>query len=170
MKDISKTHDVFIYIIVLTCFAMAHYDGAGYAYGSTYQRFIYMFAHANILHLAMNLIAYFSISQMVKGTAMQYTPFLAAFLATFGTECDIPTVGLSGVIYAMLATTTYYFEQSRWRILSFAVVANGLYYLIGSVNVGLHVLSFAYSLIFTLIYDLYERRKNSNIQGRVRVF
>lgn len=169
MKDISKAHDVFIYIIVLICFAMAHYDGAGYVDGSTYQRFIYMFAHANIIHLAVNLIAFFSISQMVKGTWLQYTPFLSAYLATYGTECTIPTIGLSGVIYAMLATITFYFEKSRWRILSFAFIANAVYYFIGSVNVGLHVLSFAYSLIFTLIYNLYERRKNSNVQGRVRV-
>lgn len=162
MNNISKVHDIFMYIVILTCCACYYLKDVGFTYDSTWERFVYMFAHANGIHLFINVLTFFTLTQYMNGTLLQYTPFAIAVLATFGSENDMQTVGLSGVLYAMLATCAYYFDKYRWKIILGAISVNAFYMIFGNVNVILHSLCFLYSLIITF---LYERFYQNRFQG-----
>jgi membrane associated rhomboid family serine protease len=148
----------FVSIIVFVASLFLDTNILGYHESSSwYTRFTYIFASTNILHLAINLYAYSVFNKVFQKLFIpnhKYIAFIVAILATFGTEQSLPTVGLSGVVYAMLGITCAK-VHTRQMILSMLVVLaiNVISFFFGQSNVFLHCLCFTYSLIISLIYE-----------------
>lgn len=154
MSTSATYREVFIALIIIISASCYYVNDLGFTEHSTWQRFTYMFSHANIIHLTLNWLAFYVLAEYVKLTPFLFTPYIIAVLATFGSEMSLPTVGLSGVCYAMLGTSCYYAEgTSRWRIIIAFIFSNGFMLIGGHINVILHTLCFVYSIITSYIYE-----------------
>lgn len=116
------TNSCMKYLIVLICIIVYIFFGneLGFAIGTPwYTHFTYIFQHASVWHLVINSLAFIGFyTQLEKinnypslrgGTTKQPTThyplptsLLIAFLASFVSMYKLPTVGLSGVVYAMI--------------------------------------------------------------------
>jgi len=92
---------VIIFIIVYLVFDLS----LGYSLTSPlYTHFTYSFQHASILHLVFNSLAFIGFYRVLKNYIKYLFPIivLIAFCASFPTEYTLPTVGASGMVYAMI--------------------------------------------------------------------
>ena len=92
---------VLLFIIVYIFFG----NELGYSINSPfYTHFTYMFQHASILHLVLNSLAFISFYRVLSRYVRYLFPkiILVAFIASFFTIHALPTVGCSGMVYAML--------------------------------------------------------------------
>lgn len=150
----------------------------GYGYSDTtdyINRFLYMFYHSNILHLAFNCIAVFSLIEAISNETIFGRWFIIlssvviGFLGTFGSECELPTIGMSGVAFALIGMRTYYYRNRLWVIV---VIETLLLQIIvpffTSINVQVHSLCFIYGIGLMFIISkvkLYLKRKRNEKSG-----
>jgi len=94
---------VLIFIIVFIFFDKS----IGYTDTSpVWTHFTYMFQHANIVHLVINSLAFIGMFRVLEKSINKYV--LAAiilsigFIVSFLSMHKIPTVGISGAVYAMV--------------------------------------------------------------------
>lgn len=97
------------YIICIICIIVYFTSGIelGYSVQSPlYTHITYMFQHATGLHLSINLLSFTTIFISLQKINNRVTWFIAsiiiAVIASFFSMYKAPTVGLSGLIYAML--------------------------------------------------------------------
>jgi membrane associated rhomboid family serine protease len=68
--------------------------------------FTYNFSHVNIWHLVLNSLAYIGVFRMLEKSIKHWKIILlslsVAIIASFFASYDIPTMGASGMIYAMI--------------------------------------------------------------------
>lgn len=149
--------------------AMGYYEGS-----DMITRVLYMFCHANIFHLIVNLYAIYKVRELSEvliekrigikhmSNIVLVIAFAIGFLATFGSEGVLPTVGISGVISAYLGIVTVsLWNKYSWTFLITTLIFNLIAYFIGNSNVMVHSLSFIYGCVLgflILIYGL-ERDK-----------
>lgn len=71
-----------------------------------YMNFIYMFQHANLLHLLLNIISLFSFITLLQKFIPIWRLFLYMYLpalcAAFGSSQITPTIGASGMVYGLV--------------------------------------------------------------------
>ena len=127
-------------------------EGAG-----GWHRVSYMFAHTGWLHTAINVFSFTVMDgamERVGAGRLRAVAWVSAVAATFGTECALPTVGLSGVVYGMLGVVFGRVHDVRMcRAMAGVALSNVAVFFWGHSNVPLHGLSFLYSFIVTLAYD-----------------
>ena len=122
-----------------------------------FNRVSYMFVHTGLLHLAVNMYAFFSVSRAATSRHRPAAVFLPAFLAgvamTFGTEHVVPTCGLSGVVYFLLgfhaagAGRSVFVATSALCVVAWLVShAAGL-----AVNNTVHAAGFMYGILYHLL-------------------
>ena len=137
-----------IYFIILLCtslFFSTVPENMGYSIMSPlYTHFTYMFAHANIVHLVVNMFVLYrmrhkvSVSLLCLGvgvaTALSFLPF--NYLGT--------TVGFSGVLFFLLGYITFERLTTKYRLINIVMVAVasvvGLWS--GAFNTWLHISAF----------------------------
>lgn len=121
-------------------------------------RFTYMFSHEKLFHLALNLLAIDMLLVTLKritGINMLLSVALfGAFLASFGSEMELPTIGASGVMYFLLG---YYFAR-RWHpgllvLLCVILAGNALSGLFFNANIHAH----AYGAMYGFLYGAITR-------------
>lgn len=121
-KD-EKSAKIVSVIVAFVCIAIAiaapatqGWQEVGIAQGAgLIQRLTYHFFHANISHIAMNVWTFLSLLFLfdisIKKLTMAYIiscTFPVDTIATLATSYPkLPTVGLSGVIYALLGIVSY---------------------------------------------------------------
>jgi len=69
-----------------------------------YTHITFMFIHATIFHLAINLFAFYKLYDAIEkklGSYALWLPLVISFLASFICEYKLPTVGSSGIVFAM---------------------------------------------------------------------
>ncbi len=123
-------------------------------------KLLYIFSHANIFHLTLNLIALFQFRPRFKTCIIGYiSSVLAAFIPF--SHLAVPTCGLSGFLMACYARRYYSYKLNpKWLILSNVVLAFVPY-----VNWRIHLISFfiAYIIYGTIHrYTIYRRSKTNN--------
>ena len=96
---------VISFIITYACFG----NEIGYTSTSPlWTHFTYMFQHSGIAHLIINSVAFISLFEALSRQINKYRIAIysvtIAFLASFlpGAAFDIPTVGASAMVYAMI--------------------------------------------------------------------
>lgn len=121
-------------------------------------RMTYMFAHANILHLIVNIYASEVIYRLLKrrgliSLPLQITMPLAGFIMTYGTELTLPTVGMSGVAFFLYGVLFASDIKHLWQSAVLTALLNIVPYLLGAkINILIHLVGFLYGILFYLIY------------------
>lgn len=95
---------------IIIAFLISHIWGGiemGYYSGSPFfTHFSYPFQHVGWIHLILNSISFVSLYDILRKALPVYVFLTCAYLiavsASFFSEYNIPTVGASGVIYAMI--------------------------------------------------------------------
>lgn len=150
-------NEYLIFATILICCICYHIEGLGYSYGSTWQRLTYLFAHVGLLHLTVNIISFSSLSLALRNTNYVWLAFPCAIAATYGSELYVPTVGLSGVCYALLGIHTAL--SGKWiKIGLTAALYNFIIWAVSdNVNVSVHCLSYAYAILVIACIKLYHK-------------
>lgn len=143
-----------------------------------YTRISYLICHTNILHLIINLFAIYKmreyaeakIETMINGKVTRYimpAMIMCAVLATFGSEMNLPTVGLSGVLFAFIGFVTVIIHN-KFSIyyIAITIIFNAIGYFIGNVNIFIHIIAFAYGAAIATPAVIYELERVSTHQRR----
>lgn len=149
-------------MILITCAFCYPYLGKDFGYSASQvdeYRICYMFAHVNILHLGVNLFSYFILSRLLRGTVFSPICLAIGYLATFGTEMDTPTIGISAVCFAQMGIVSAYDYQFKWCQLMWVscIILNSVGYAMGTMNCYLHGVAFLYGLTIALTFKLVQR-------------
>lgn len=111
------------------------------------------FFHANLFHLAANALCLFLMRPYPKQLLHAYP---IAVLSTFCS--DIPTVGISAIIYAYIGLNIIYWRLSNYDLLTF-IIANIITIFIPNIATTMHMVSFFVGLICAMLYRRYEYRR-----------
>ena len=161
-----------IEVLVILYFVVDPYQ-VGYSDTSPlYTHVTYTFAHANLLHLTTNLIAFYFVFNLLHSLnivkAALVFSFVSAVAASFVYPTPTPTVGASGVIYAMMAAPVaavlarrLRVTNSRKLIRTYAIIAVAtiIQMFILNVNAAIHIASFAINLI--LLFTFYKIKQHA---------
>ena len=131
-------------LLALCAISPSAYFGAGYGIEGN---FLYHFTHANLFHLLSNLIflAYFK-PRWSTALASYFIASGASFMAFSG--MSLPTCGLSGMCFAMIAR-----HDVAWRVLNWRLFAlNLVFILLPSANWKLHFVSYIISFALWKIF------------------
>lgn len=138
----------------------------GYSDSSkAYTRLTYIFAHASFFHMAMNLFAFNMLMRSVRKLKLKIpliTAILASSIGTFFATYAIPTVGLSGVCFALLGALLVKIHNRDFMIsVGIVLIAQWITFIINSsVNVPLHISSLIIGFILTYLFNYdYKRTK-----------
>ncbi len=163
MKTFEK---LILYIVVPTLCTIGTFTdilGVGYSHTSRLSsHFTYVFVHKSVLHLIVNMLAYFTIiSKAIGHTARRlfvYLAFVSAWLTSFIAPPAIPTVGLSGMLFfyiaALMLDTGF---AKKWQqdtpygsMIAFVAVAS-LQAIFANVNYMLHLYNFIAGAVVYLL-------------------
>ena len=123
------------YIFILTFMIVYTLYGKelGYTTSSGFHTHLsYMFQHSGIIHLILNSIAFFSLFHILQHRINKYLLAICIMgiscAVSFISEHDIPTIGASGMVYAMIGIYihAYKITASRKYLKFITVVTVGL--------------------------------------------
>ena len=167
-KNIETDKQIAVYTTITAIFLLSYLTfGKDITLGVTstscfYTHLTYIFVHANLFHLITNIFSLsFTLILLKKIANMKYyvmtaIGLISAFVASFIFMQDIPTVGASGVVYALLGTYCYLrFDKLALKLLLTLTIINLLQYFFGTINVFIHAFSFAFGFIGTALWDSY---------------
>lgn len=120
-------------------------------------KLLYIFSHANIFHLTLNLIALIQFKPRIKTCLIAYISSTAAAFIPFA-SMNIPTCGLSGFIMACYARKyCSHRKKPTWIILANLAMA-----FIPVLNWKIHLLSFfiSYSIWHVIQYQNIRKKQN----------
>ena len=133
--------------------------------------FTYQFMHANILHLAMNILSLAIMYNPIKrlyeerfSAIMIPNLFVVLYIFSIivGGFCAMPTptVGASGMVFfllGMLIILNPTLQQLKNYI--YVVLAVIVSIIFGNSNVPLHILSFVFGALYTIALIAYDNRR-----------
>jgi len=124
-----------------------------------WKHFTYIFQHAGIIHLLINSLSFISawiiMKRFYKKGYFYLVPFVLAFLTSFIPLCifDKPTVGVSGVVYAMIGMILPYFNFKKAYLFYLSIAVSLIVsFFIHSSNFYLHLFCFISGVLFTVCY------------------
>ena len=132
-----------IYLLTAVLLLIGGFDTSwGYAAEREwYYHFTFHFAHASVWHLAGNLLCFYILTRYRASWAELITAYLVASLCSFISPHTLPTVGLSGLIYALLGLRLAMSKRLSQRSVIRMLLVILLPCLTGKVNVLLHLSS-----------------------------
>lgn len=144
-------------IIALTCIFFQYFSISVHCtlHSPLHCKLLYLFSHANIFHLIVNLIALFQFRPRVKTCVVGYVVSVAVMFLPFA-YTSLPTCGLSGFLMACYARRYCAWKLSvKWLLLSNLMLA-----FIPVFNWKVHLLCFviAYLIYGSLSYIRTYRR------------
>lgn len=139
------------------------------AYNDTsawWKAFTYMFFHANIFHLAVNVLSLYGILRRWRICAIHLLFALAsATIAAFLTAHEVYTLGCSGLILAISGIVSSWYPNAKSILISLGFLL--AFCLIPNINGMLHIVAWAFGFVFGRIRVMYLRyqydRKGNNI-------
>ena len=143
----------YIYVCLAALLVLGNFNTSwGYtAEGELYKHLTFHFAHASVWHLACNVLCLYILTRHRITWAEMGSSFAIATLSSLIAPHALPTVGLSGAIYALFGMRLARCSNlSRSSLVKFALFLL-LPSLTGKVNVLLHLLcvGVGYLLIFS---------------------
>lgn len=160
-------------LLTITCIAVylfAEHPAQSYGYSSIQSdvgyHVIFMFAHVSLLHLMLNLFALWSLIPLYKAFSlykMMLIPLSASIAASYFAVMMLPTVGLSGLLYAMIGMLCYNMARNGLhRQLFNIIIITTTISIIQSkdhVNVMLHIFSFLFAWIICYMTDEVDNKQ-----------
>ena len=97
----------YLFVLIFLIFFIVFDKSIGYTNVSPlWTHFTYMFQHANLIHLVINSLAFIGMFRVLEKEFNKYklaaSIFIIGFAVSFLSAHELPTVGVSGVIYAMV--------------------------------------------------------------------
>lgn len=165
-NDVGQARQIIVFAILstilLVVFILSHNHQSDYGYykgGSFVLHIIYPFFHANIFHLLGNMFALYFLCRHYR---LLFIAYIIAIISSFIAYSPLPTIGLSGVVYACVGLLGFLPNKNISRgakglFLSYIVI--GL--IIPSLNGILHLCCVVIgSILFSFKKWFYERRKD----------
>ena len=147
---------LFVLTFILT-YALFGKEGGYSACSPLYTHFTYMFCHAGIVHLTINSVAFIGMFRTIerlhvcKGWILALSVIACGFIASFPAQFDVPTVGSSSMVYALIGMYLAWVGTGKKtgiadarNLLSFilcVVLSLGISYFKPGSNFMLHLLS-----------------------------
>ena len=169
-----RTIDIMIFSICIVCFVVSIFADIKYDVGfkddcEWYCYITYIFFHTNIIHLSINLYAFYLFNKVLYMFNGYKKNLVISFLSAIGCAIiinmiypfDKVTIGLSGVIYAMLGCliVTSNYNTKLLKSLVLVLVINILSLLFGSSNIWIHLSCLLTPIVISLINKLYAKYK-----------
>lgn len=150
--------------IIICVIVFLFFDKQGFGYSETsplYTHFVYQFMHVNFMHLCMNLFSFQAFYKLLRGTlclpALLFS-YISSVLASFLSEDVYPTVGCSGLVYALIGVyvVLLLFSNKKTKVEKYKIVLSYsliilfplvIMHFIPYINSMCHV----YSLVFGVI-------------------
>lgn len=174
-----KYINIIVFSVCIICFILSLIFDIKYSMGfkdgcELYCYITYIFFHTNIIHLGINLYAFYlfcvtlGIMQNFKQNIIMsfaYAIICAVIINSIFTLSK-PTIGLSGVIYAMLGSllveTKY--NKSLLKAMILVVLINVLSCIFGSSNILIHFSCLLSPIIISLIKNSYGKYSKHTIR------
>lgn len=164
----------YIYVLIFIVVYIICGLEIGYTYQSSlYTHFTYMFQHSGIVHLLINSLAFIgmfrTMEKFVNKWLLSVSIIIISFAASFTAMYDIPTVGASAMIYAMIGMffgMTIYCKNIKITdtkkyllFLSVVVISLTISFFKHNSNFALHFFSMIWGGIISLPISIYDNRK-----------
>ncbi len=166
----------YLFVLVFILVYLFFDTSLGYTNTSPfYTHFIYLFQHASVIHLLLNSISFIVVCKLLE-RIMKWRVFIPisftiGVIASFFAMYELPTIGISSVIYAMIGlyvgTVLFHLkikiaDTRRFLLFIGCIVCSLLISLSkeGS-NYLIHLLSLICGLIGYLILELIHSQSNS---------
>lgn len=161
---------IFKYLIVLIFFIVyASCDATAWGYvvdGAFINHLRFCFAHVSLLHLLINSLVFINMFDIVRlrlrvrSLELFVNIYLVSFIASIFTAASVPTVGASGMIYALFGLHIASMEKlNKPNVIFIVSIATMLAISLikTNSNFGIHILSLLFSMIAWLIYRALEK-------------
>jgi membrane associated rhomboid family serine protease len=156
-KTAENTMKYLFVLIFIIVYILSGIETGYTASSPVYTHFTYMFAHAGLAHLFVNSLAFTGMFHALeklhicKGWILALPVMACGFIASFGAQSDVPTVGSSSMVYAMAGAYLVWIWRcktvkitDRTKFITFIIcicVSLIISYFRGSSNFPLHLLS-----------------------------
>ena len=164
---------IYIFLIVCVCVYVFAPDctAMGVTIDSLNHAYIYQFAHASWLHLGINALSMLLIFKPIlhiyeerfgetSQTSFLLLSYLGSVLAALLTAQDIPTVGMSGMVFFLIGELVMLRpNQSQIISLVYMSIAIIVQFIRGKSNVSLHIVAFVLGALFIILRLLCKRHK-----------
>lgn len=144
----------------------------GYSLTSTWWTHLtYIFVHQNFIHLLMNSIGFLVLFDLLQKIFNKWTllcaVFLIAFIASFFANYPLPTIGASGVVYALigamidlvLAGKIKHKNRLNLFVFVFALLLSIMIsFFKGTSNVLLHITCLWMGSVYGWAYNLFKAK------------
>lgn len=148
-------------------------DELGFSSSSPlWTHFTYSFQHVSITHLVINMLVFITafrvMEKFISWKVLYPVSYLFAVAASFFAEQSFPTVGASGMIYALfgMETVIVLFNRSTKKQKITFLSAILLMLVVSFFNTGsnfmVHLVSFTFGVVFFLIIRGYLHRRPLN--------
>ncbi len=154
------------YLFVITFILVYSFFGLELGYtdkSGILSHFTYMFQHINIIHLLLNsfsfIVVWIALQKHVKHLYI-LPMFLIAFVASFLPYASFatPTVGVSGVVYAMMGILALYLRKKNLAIFLLSVlIALIISYFVPNSNFFIHL----YCFLGGVVYGMFDKMTNT---------
>lgn len=145
--------EAFVYVTLLF-FYLLPIDVASVGVSTTsswWSYAIFPLFHANFLHLLINCYGFHLIySSWLFGRKTLFYAFIISMLASTVCKSNIPTIGFSGVVYALLGFNGVYYRKLRYFLSIAVLLAIGFFW--SGTNGMLHLSCFVIAFAFAFIY------------------
>lgn len=162
----------FILLILVTVYVLFGKELGYTLHSSIYTHITFHFQHASILHLLINSLTFISIYTALERFVNKWiflpVSFICSTLASFVAIYDIPTVGISGIIYVMIGlfigisvfSKKAKIEDIKKYLLFILSIAICLFigHIRGNSNIPLHVYSLMLGFFCSVPYTIYTNR------------
>lgn len=161
---------VFIFIFVFAWFDKS----LGYSTtSSVYTHFTYMFQHAGVIHLTVNSLTFIgmfrSVEKYINKYILSITIISISVASSFLSIYDMPTVGASSMIYAMIGIyipiiilydKAIIINKKKYTMFIFFIfISLIISYLKNNSNFWLHVYSLLIGISSGIIVSIYKNEK-----------
>ena len=138
-----------------------HQFGFSKTQNEWYYHLTYNFVHVNFLHLALNMVALYFIESPFRKYQSWYViavAFISSLAASYLSVKSLPTVGLSGFLWALIGISYWYALCANFKqmLISFGLLTLAaiiIHLTKSSFNENLHVFAYLFAFITVSIVD-----------------
>lgn len=162
-----KVKIITIVILAIIYFTLPESHHYGFVEGGhLWQHFTYPLFHASFLHLIINSYVFYGLMRtpVIKPIYILLFAYIISVLASFLSCTTLPTVGFSGIIFALCGIGIAQYPTRINLLLS--VIAIGATFLMSGSNPYIHLYSWLGGFLVGFVIKFYKTKVNQNDTSR----